>query len=43
VASSYAERWNPETGSGLGAIPQSWAALASEGVRVLDAAGAPDA
>jgi len=43
VASSYAERWNPETGSGLGAIPQSWAALASEGVRVLDAAGAPAA
>jgi glycogen debranching enzyme len=42
VASGYAERWNPETGGGLGAIPQSWAALASEGVRVLEAAGAPD-
>jgi hypothetical protein len=35
VGSGYAERWNPETGSGLGAIPQGWAALAGEGVRVL--------
>jgi hypothetical protein len=42
VAGGYAERWNPETGGGLGAIPQSWAALASEGVRVLEAGGAPD-
>jgi hypothetical protein len=30
VGSRYAERWNPETGAGLGAIPQGWAALASE-------------
>jgi hypothetical protein len=42
VAAGYAERWNPETAGGLGAIPQSWAALASEGVRVLETAGAPD-
>ena len=42
VASSYSERWNPETGRGLGAIPQSWAALASEGMRVLDDAGGRD-
>ena len=42
VASGYAERWNPETGRGLGAIPQSWAALASEGTRVLHGAAAPD-
>jgi hypothetical protein len=34
VGSGYAERWNPETGAGLGAIPQGWAALAVEGVRV---------
>jgi hypothetical protein len=33
--SSFAERWNPETGDALGAAPQGWAALASEGVRVL--------
>lgn len=33
--SSFAERWNPETGGALGAAPQGWAALASEGVRVL--------
>ena len=42
VASGYAERWNPETGRGLGAVPQSWAALASEATRVLDGAGPPD-
>jgi hypothetical protein len=41
VASRYSERWNPETGRGLGAIPQSWAALATEGARVLDEAGPP--
>ena len=39
VASGFAERWNPETGRGLGAIPQSWAALATEGMRVLDDGG----
>jgi hypothetical protein len=33
--SSFAERWNPETGAPLGAVPQGWAALASEGARVL--------
>jgi Mannosylglycerate hydrolase MGH1-like glycoside hydrolase domain len=33
--SCFAERWNPETGAALGAAPQGWAALASEGVRVL--------
>jgi hypothetical protein len=27
--SNYAEYWNPETGVGLGAIPQGWAALAA--------------
>ncbi len=36
VGSGYAERWNPETGAGLGAIPQGWAALACEGARVLE-------
>ncbi|HEY4451754.1 MAG TPA: hypothetical protein VGN13_09195 [Solirubrobacteraceae bacterium] len=36
VGSGYAERWNPETGAGLGAIPQGWGALAGEGVRVLE-------
>jgi Mannosylglycerate hydrolase MGH1-like glycoside hydrolase domain len=30
VGSGYAERWNPDTGAGLGAIPQGWAALACE-------------
>jgi hypothetical protein len=40
IGSGYAERWNPETGAGLGAVPQSWAALACEGVRVLDGADA---
>ena len=30
VGSGYAERWNAETGAGLGAIPQGWAALACE-------------
>jgi hypothetical protein len=38
VASGFAERWDPESGRGLGAIPQSWAALAIEGVRILDGA-----
>jgi hypothetical protein len=37
IGSGYAERWNPETGAGLGAIPQGWAALAGEGLRVLEA------
>jgi hypothetical protein len=32
IGSGYAERWNPETGTGLGAIPQGWAALAGEGL-----------
>jgi hypothetical protein len=36
IGSRYAERWNPETGAGLGAVPQGWAALAGEGVRVLE-------
>lgn len=38
--SRFAERWNPETGAALGAVPQGWAALASEGVRVLDGSAA---
>jgi hypothetical protein len=37
VGAGYAERWNPETGAGLGAQPQGWAALAVEGARVLEA------
>jgi hypothetical protein len=41
VGSGYAERWNPETGAGLGAIPQGWGALAGEGLRVLEAAAPP--
>jgi glycogen debranching enzyme len=36
IRSGYAEHWNPETGAGLGAIPQGWAALAVEGARVLE-------
>jgi hypothetical protein len=36
VGSGHAERWNPETGAGLGAIPQGWAALAGEGLRTLE-------
>lgn len=28
VTSGWAEYWNPETGQGLGAVPQSWAGLA---------------
>jgi hypothetical protein len=32
VGSAYSERWNPETGAGLGAIPQGWAALATAGL-----------
>jgi hypothetical protein len=34
--SCSAERWDPETGAALGAVPQGWAALAAEGVRALD-------
>jgi hypothetical protein len=37
IGSGYAERWNSDTGAGLGAIPQGWAALAGEGVLVLEA------
>jgi hypothetical protein len=33
--SCAAERWSPESGAALGAVPQGWAALASEGARVL--------
>ena len=33
--SCSAERWDPESGLALGAVPQGWAALASEGARVL--------
>ncbi|HWW91678.1 MAG TPA: hypothetical protein VNY35_12970 [Solirubrobacteraceae bacterium] len=33
--SCSAERWSPESGAALGAVPQGWAALASEGARVL--------
>jgi hypothetical protein len=29
AASEFAEYWNPETGSGLGAVPQGWAGLAA--------------
>jgi hypothetical protein len=36
IGSGYAERWNPETGAGLGAIPQGWAAVAGEGLRGLE-------
>jgi hypothetical protein len=35
IGSGFAERWNPETGGGLGAIPQGWAALAGEGFGAL--------
>lgn len=38
IGSGYAERWNPETGAALGAVPQGWAALAGEGIRVLEEA-----
>jgi hypothetical protein len=41
IGSRYAERWNPETGAGLGAIPQGWAALAAEGARLLEAGATP--
>jgi hypothetical protein len=27
VASNFAEYWNPDTGKGLGAVPQTWAAV----------------
>jgi hypothetical protein len=40
VGSGYAERWNPETGVGLGAIPQGWAALAGEGFHTPEAGSA---
>jgi len=33
--SGFAEYWHPDTGAGLGAVPQSWAALAA----VVDLAG----
>jgi hypothetical protein len=33
--SCSAERWNPESGLALGAVPQGWGALASEGAAVL--------
>jgi Mannosylglycerate hydrolase MGH1-like glycoside hydrolase domain len=47
VTSGYAEHWNPESGAGLGAIPQGWGALANEGVLALNlrqnpAQGTPD-
>jgi len=29
VESSWAEYWDPDDGTGLGASPQSWAALAA--------------
>jgi GH15 family glucan-1,4-alpha-glucosidase len=35
TSACFAERWNPETGRALGAVPQGWAALAAEGMRVL--------
>lgn len=35
IGSGFAERWNPETGAGLGAIPQGWAALAGEALQLL--------
>jgi hypothetical protein len=37
--SCFAERWNADTGRAVGAMPQGWAALASEGVRVLAGGG----
>jgi hypothetical protein len=42
VASGFSERWNPETGRSLGAIPQSWAALAIEGALVMRGPSIPD-
>jgi hypothetical protein len=38
IGSGFAERWNPETGAGLGAIPQGWAALAAVGAAAQEAA-----
>jgi hypothetical protein len=35
IGAGYSERWNPETGAGLGAVPQGWAALAGEGLQRL--------
>jgi hypothetical protein len=29
LASGFAEYWNPEDGTGLGAVPQGWAAVAA--------------
>jgi hypothetical protein len=29
LRSSFAEYWNPESGEGRGAIPQTWAAVAA--------------
>jgi hypothetical protein len=43
VGSSYAERWNPDTGAALGAVPQGWAALAGEGLAILEGACTPPA
>jgi glycogen debranching enzyme len=43
IGSGYSERWNPETGAGLGAVPQGWAALAAEGaarIAATDGTGA---
>ena len=39
VGSGFAERWNPETGAGLGAIPQGWAALGCEAVAPIGGSG----
>lgn len=37
LASGFSEFWNPETGEGLGAIPQGWAAVAAAFTRRSDA------
>ena len=37
LASGWAEYWNPETGQGLGARPQSWAGLAHVVARAQNA------
>jgi glycogen debranching enzyme len=39
VASDFAEYWNPDTGHGLGAIPQTWATV----VAAMDDVFAPPA
>lgn len=36
LRSGMAERWQPDTGQGLGAAPQSWTAVAVEAARVLE-------